>query len=145
MVTFHANPAHIQAAGKFFPTTTTTQELAQKILDLLRSVPASLGRELAERIGITSDGIKYHLKRLSEDGIIRHVGPTKAGHWEVLKVSKRRRLGFDRLKLALGETVDVGRERYCMVWPGNAGAKNVESRLPRGEAAWKAAKSSQTA
>lgn len=30
------------------------------------------------------------------------------------------RLDFERLKLALGETVDVGRERYGMNWPGKA-------------------------
>ena len=30
------------------------------------------------------------------------------------------KLDFDRLKLALGETVDVGRERYGLVWPGKA-------------------------
>jgi adenine-specific DNA-methyltransferase len=32
----------------------------------------------------------------------------------------RGRLDFDRLKLALGETVDVGKERYGMSWPGKA-------------------------
>ena len=30
------------------------------------------------------------------------------------------KLDFDRLKLALGETVDVGKERYGMSWPGKA-------------------------
>ena len=29
-------------------------------------------------------------------------------------------MDFDRLKLALGETVDVGKERYGMNWPGKA-------------------------
>jgi ATP-dependent DNA helicase RecG len=90
MVTFRANPAHIQAAGKFFPETVTTQETTQettrdKILAILRSAPAITRRELAATIGITADGIKYHLKKLSADGVIRHVGPTKTGHWEVLK------------------------------------------------------------
>jgi hypothetical protein len=28
------------------------------------------------------------------------------------------KLDFDRLKLALGEAVDVGKERYGMTWPG---------------------------
>ena len=28
------------------------------------------------------------------------------------------KVDFDRLKLALGETVDVGKERYGMNWPG---------------------------
>ena len=30
------------------------------------------------------------------------------------------KIDFDRLKLALGEVVDVGRERYGMNWPGKA-------------------------
>jgi adenine-specific DNA-methyltransferase len=30
------------------------------------------------------------------------------------------KLDFDRLKLALGESVDVGKERYGMTWPGKA-------------------------
>ena len=30
------------------------------------------------------------------------------------------KLDLDRLKLALGEAVDVGRERYAMTWPGKA-------------------------
>ena len=40
---------------------------------------------LAERIGLTPDGVKYHLAKLRTAGAIRHVGPTKAGRWEVLK------------------------------------------------------------
>lgn len=31
------------------------------------------------------------------------------------------KIDFDRLKLALGQTVDVGKERYGMNWPGKAG------------------------
>ena len=90
MVTFRANPAHIQAAGKFFPETVTTRETTRettqdKILAILRSAPATTRRELAAKIGITADGIKYHLKKLSADGVIRHVGPKKTGRWEVLK------------------------------------------------------------
>ena len=42
-------------------------------------------RELAEHIGLSVDGIKYHLDKLRAAGIIRHVGPTKAGQWEILK------------------------------------------------------------
>src|SRR3989442_7432283 len=30
------------------------------------------------------------------------------------------KLDFDRLKLALGESVDVGKERYGLAWPGKA-------------------------
>ena len=34
--------------------------------------------------------------------------------------TERSKIDFDRLRLALGETVDVGKERYGMVWPGKA-------------------------
>src|SRR5262245_48269044 len=30
------------------------------------------------------------------------------------------KIDFDRLKLALGQTIDVGKERYGMNWPGKA-------------------------
>jgi adenine-specific DNA-methyltransferase len=35
-------------------------------------------------------------------------------------VTEGGKVDFDRLKLALGETVDVGKERYGMNWPGKA-------------------------
>jgi ATP-dependent DNA helicase RecG len=72
------------------PAQETTQETTQensrlRILRLLRSEPAITRRDLAARLGLTPDGIKYHLDKLRADGSIRHVGPTKAGRWEVLK------------------------------------------------------------
>ena len=67
-------------------TQEATQETTQeRILSLLREDPALTRKALADRIGITSDGIKYHLDRLREAGRIRHVGPTKKGRWEVLE------------------------------------------------------------
>lgn len=64
----------------------TTQETTQeRILALLRQEPTLTRKALAERIGITADGIKYHLDRLRAAGRVRHVGPTKKGHWEILE------------------------------------------------------------
>src|ERR1019366_155072 len=89
MVTFHANPAHIDAAGSYEGTATTPETTLEttpeKILAMLRAEPTMTRHELARRIGITLDGIRYHLKKLKTAGRIRHVGPTKAGHWEVLQ------------------------------------------------------------
>lgn len=42
-------------------------------------------RELAKQLGLSPDGVKYHLDKLRVAGVIRHVGPTKIGYWEVLK------------------------------------------------------------
>ncbi len=71
----------------------TTQETVQesraatreRILDLLRAEPAISRRVMAERLGITPDGVKYHLTKLRAAGAVRHVGATKRGRWEVLK------------------------------------------------------------
>ena len=63
-------------------TPVTTQE---RILALIRAEPEITQRIIAERLGITPDGVKYHLNRLRKEGVIRHVGATKRGRWEVLK------------------------------------------------------------
>ena len=64
----------------------TTQETTQeKILAQLRDQPSMTHRDMAARIGISSDGIKHHLEKMKSAGSIRHVGPTKDGHWEILK------------------------------------------------------------
>ena len=68
---------------------TATQEIEgttqERILALLKAKPGITRRLLAERVGITPDGVKYHLDKLRTAGVIRHVGATKAGRWEVLK------------------------------------------------------------
>ena len=71
------------------PTQETTQEISantrERILALLKAEPEITRRRLAERIGVTPDGVEYHLRRLRAAGVIRHVGATKAGRWEVTR------------------------------------------------------------
>ena len=77
-----------EAAGLWtvFTYAETTQETTQeKILAALRSEPELTRKSLAERFTLSADGVKYHLNKLRAEGRIRHVGPTKAGKWEVLK------------------------------------------------------------
>ncbi|MBF0244704.1 MAG: winged helix-turn-helix transcriptional regulator [Planctomycetes bacterium] len=64
---------------------TTRETTREKLMNLLRSNPKTTRVELAKSVGLTEDGVKYHLKRLRDEGFIRHVGPTKTGHWEVLQ------------------------------------------------------------
>ncbi|MDF3128238.1 helix-turn-helix domain-containing protein [Kiritimatiellaeota bacterium B1221] len=69
--------------GNEATTQETTQETTlEKFLRHLRR-PASTRKELTRAVGITPDGVKYHLDKLRKAGVIRHVGSTKAGHWEV--------------------------------------------------------------
>ncbi|APC16589.1 hypothetical protein BLL42_12935 [Pseudomonas frederiksbergensis] len=96
MLTFRADPAQlVEAFGDaarplFADKSLTTQETTQKtvqgqIVAVLRQQPTTTRRELAKQLGLSPDGVKYHLDKLRAAGVIRHVGPTKSGHWEVLK------------------------------------------------------------
>ena len=71
-------------------STRTTQKTTRKttrdrLLDYLRDEPHLTRRVLAERLGLTPDGVKYHLRKLKAAGVLRRVGSDRAGHWEVLE------------------------------------------------------------
>ncbi|HKI02537.1 MAG TPA: ATP-binding protein [Thermoanaerobaculia bacterium] len=118
LLTFRANPAHLEAATLeesrgTTPITTlittpitaqenqgtaqetretaqetreTAQETVQKrVLALLRAQPSLTRRDLASRLGLSDSGIKYHLEKLKAAKVIRRMGATKSGYWEVLK------------------------------------------------------------
>jgi len=60
----------------------TTQE---RLLALLRSDPTLTRDGLAVHLGITPDGVKYHLDKLRRADRIRHVDPTRKGRWEIFE------------------------------------------------------------
>ncbi|SJL27354.1 transcriptional regulator [Porphyromonas gingivalis] len=64
----------------------TTQETTQeRILAAIQAKPEITQKELAQSIGITLDGIKYHIKNMTKLGIIKHEGSTKSGKWIITK------------------------------------------------------------
>ena len=74
------------------PTTQETAPTTQKavrdqIMDHLRVEPELTRKALAERVGLTPDGVKYHLAALKKTGALRRVGSTRAGRWEVPRPS----------------------------------------------------------
>jgi len=66
-------------------TQETTQENSSQILKLLKEKPTITRKELSKKIGLSEDGIKYHLNKLKKEDKIKHVGSTKSGKWEVIK------------------------------------------------------------
>lgn len=79
-------PSFLERKDEGEPATQeTTQETTQeKIIASLRAEPTLTRKLLAQRLGISEDGVKYHLNKLKAVGRIRHVGPTKAGRWAVI-------------------------------------------------------------
>jgi len=73
-----------QAFGKH-PQKTTQETTQEKIIGILKLNSKITRKEISERIGLSTDGVKYHLDALRRSGRIRHVGSTKKGWWEVME------------------------------------------------------------
>ncbi len=59
--------------------------ITQKIINAIDENPKISQTELAEKINVSTDSIKYHLNKLKKAGIIKRVGADRGGHWELIK------------------------------------------------------------
>ena len=55
-----------------------------KIIEQLRNNSKITRNELASILGITSDGVKYHLQKMTAEGIIVRHGSARSGYWSVI-------------------------------------------------------------
>jgi len=63
----------------------TDQKTTQKIIHLITQKPDITRQQMAQTLGLSDAGMKYHLRKMQEKNIIRRVGPDKGGHWEVVE------------------------------------------------------------
>jgi len=70
----------------------TTQKTTQKIklnhsqiriINLIKDNPKITRNELAKELKITTDGVKYNLKKLIDNNFIERIGPDNGGYWKV--------------------------------------------------------------
>lgn len=59
--------------------------MSDKIVAEMRTNPKVTRNELAALLGLTTDRVKYHLQKLTKEGVIIHQGSTRSGYWEILK------------------------------------------------------------
>ncbi len=79
-------------------TNGATQETTQEIiLRIMEEKPEITQRELAQIIGITINGIKYHIKKMTNAGIIKHEGPTKSGKWVIKRGLSQKKMFKQKL------------------------------------------------
>jgi len=57
----------------------------EMILAALKKQPSISIRELAVQCRMSVHSVQHHVNKLKDAGVIRHVGPTKAGQWEVVE------------------------------------------------------------
>ena len=62
------------------------QTTRDKILEQMRANPKITRNELATILGLTPDAIKYHLQKLTAEGIITRHGSSRSGYWAVGKI-----------------------------------------------------------
>lgn len=65
-------------------STPKEEDTTQKIIDLLSEDPYLTRLDIALRLSLTPDGVKYHLNRLQKKGYLIRVEGRKNGHWKVL-------------------------------------------------------------
>jgi Predicted transcriptional regulator containing an HTH domain and an uncharacterized domain shared with the mammalian protein Schlafen len=69
-------------------TTTISLSAAEKaIIEMVGQHPTITLKELAERLGQTRDGIRYHTDKLKTKGLLRRIG-TKNGRWEIVQTTQ---------------------------------------------------------
>ncbi|WP_283171611.1 ATP-binding protein [Curtanaerobium respiraculi] len=57
----------------------------ERILDLVEKNPSISITDMGKRLGLSRSGVRYHIDALQQDGILKHVGPTRGGVWKVSK------------------------------------------------------------
>lgn len=62
----------------------TPRSTRDKIIEQLRNNPKITRNELASILGITPDGVKYHLQKMTVDGVVIRHGSARGGFWEVV-------------------------------------------------------------
>ena len=78
-------------------TNTTTKNIAgtttkivgeakeKEVLEIIRNNPMLSVAQIAPILGLSRDGVRYHIRNLKKRGILRRKGHGRGGSWEVLK------------------------------------------------------------
>ena len=53
------------------------------ILSMVRQNSKITRKGIAEKLGVSVDGARYHLKKLSDAGILTYEGTSRNGHWVI--------------------------------------------------------------
>lgn len=64
-------------------TKKATKKTTEKIIEIIKENPNISVKEMAEVVGLTTDGVQYHIRNLKAHGVIERVGPDKGGYWQV--------------------------------------------------------------
>ena len=90
-ITFPLNKAGISdtttKATTYTTTKTTTKgdDKEREILELIENNPFLSADEISVSVGLSKEGVRYHIKNLKKKGRIKRKGHGKGGSWDILK------------------------------------------------------------
>ena len=58
--------------------------MQKAILNIIKRNNKVTLQDIANELGKTRDGIKYHITKMQKEGILRHIGKDNDGHWEIV-------------------------------------------------------------
>ncbi len=61
----------------------TTAKTREEIIRMIKENSKIITKEIANKIGISDKGIEWNIRKLKDSGILKRIGPTKGGHWEI--------------------------------------------------------------
>ena len=76
----------VETTGKAEKTTGKAEKTTGKaalLMEQVRRNPQITTPELAVLLGLTEDGVNYHLRKLQKDGLLKRTGGRKSGYWEL--------------------------------------------------------------
>lgn len=73
------------ASGRDAKTSGRLSGTCRKIIEQIRKKPDVTIPELSEFTGVTERSVERNLQKLQSEGIVRRVGPSFGGHWEVIE------------------------------------------------------------
>lgn len=64
-------------------TQTATQSSEQLIIALLKQEPSLSQKQIADRLNMNLNTVKYHVRKQQEQGRLQRIGTTRKGQWVV--------------------------------------------------------------
>jgi ATP-dependent DNA helicase RecG len=64
-------------------STSSNSKVVSKLIELIKRNPHIRLKELAEPLNMTVHGVRFHLKKLKQEGILKRIGSRKDGSWYI--------------------------------------------------------------
>lgn len=63
----------------------TDKETSSKIIEIIKENLKITVREMPEILTVSVAGVRYHINKMKEEGILQRIGSTKKGEWKIQK------------------------------------------------------------